>query len=170
MEMTQTKINVYRKAYSELNEIFNSALSFEIEKIPANVLENMRSQRDVEHNWSYDYSKNLMDQDMMDETKALLVEFYARYLCPEEERNEWKKYNDICVEVIEEERRKQTEQNNIFYKAEELESFNQIETAEIKTNYNEKTESSKENMLSENVENKTFFVKILEAFKNIFKK
>ena len=170
METVQTKKNVYRKAYTELNEIFNSALSFEIERIPVNVLENMRNQRDIEHNWSYDYSKNLMDQDMMDETKALLVEFYARYLCPEEDRKEWEKYNDICVEVIEEERKKQQEQNNIFYKAEELEKFNQVETVEIKMAYAEKEEKTNENMLSENIENKTFFVKIIEAFKNIFRK
>ena len=107
---------------------------------------------------------------MMDETKALLVEFYARYLCPEEDRKEWEKYNDICVEVIEEERIKQAEQNNIFYKAEELEKFNQVESTEIKIAYAEKEEKTNENMLSENIENKTFFVKIIEAFKNIFRK
>ena len=32
--MTQTKREVYRKAYTELNEIINAALSFEIDKIP----------------------------------------------------------------------------------------------------------------------------------------
>ena len=42
MEIVQTKRSIYRKAYTELNEIFNSALSFEVEKIPSNVLENMR--------------------------------------------------------------------------------------------------------------------------------
>ena len=170
MEIAQTKRSVYRKAYTELNEIFNSALSFEVEKIPANVLENMRSQRDVEHNWSYDYSKNLMDQDMMDETKALLVEFYARYLCPEEDRKEWEKYNEVMVEVIEEERKKQTEQNNIFYKAEELNSFNQIETTEIKMAYADKAEKTNTQMLSEKQENKSIFEKILNLFKSMLKK
>lgn len=169
MEMTQTKKDIYKKAYSELNEIFNSALSFEIERIPANVLENMRAQIDTEYNWNYDYSKNLMDQDMMPETKALLVEFYARYLCPDEERVRWENYNNICTELIEEERIKRQEQNKIF--GEKEDESNQIECGEINFEYDEnKEESSDSNMLFEKSEKKSIFSKIMEALKNILKK
>lgn len=156
--MTQTKRDVYRKAYSELNEIFNSALSFEVDRIPTNVLENMRSQMDMDHIWSYDYNKNLMDQDMMSETKALLVEFYARYLCPDEERERWERYNNICTELIEEERVKQYEQNNIFYKTQEVSSEEVLENVEetVASTSTELT-SKEENIIS----------KILNYIKNL---
>lgn len=165
--MTQTKKDIYRKAYSELNEIFNSALSFEVEKIPSNVLENMRSQMDTEYNWSYDYSKNLMDQDMMSETKALLVEFYARFLCPNEEKERWERYNNICAELIEEERIKQYEQNQIFCKADEntseevVENVSEIEVKEITTST--ELTSKEENILSK-------IVNFIKNLGNIFKK
>lgn len=165
MEMTQSKREIYRKAYSELNEIFNSALSFEIDRIPSNVLENMRNQRDTEYTWSYDYSKNLMDQDMMSETKALLVEFYARYLCPDEERERWEKYNDICTELIEEERIRQQEQNSIFGKSQTIASEEiNIDVQEINVGKNTSTElaAKEENII-------TKILSYIKGLGNIFK-
>ena len=164
MENVQTKRDVYRRAYSELNEIFNSALSFEIKRIPEHVIENMRNQRDTEYNWNYDYSKNLMDQDMMEETKALLVEVYARYLSSPEEKERWEIYNNICTELIEEERIKRQERNNIFEDKIEFEKNNDLEIEE-KT---EEVLGSK--MLSEKNEYKNIFVKIMDTLRNMFKK
>lgn len=38
----------------------------------------------------------------MVETKALIVEMYERYLCPPEEKEYWKKYDEECLLLIEE--------------------------------------------------------------------
>ena len=129
--MTQTKREVYRKAYTELNEIINAALSFEIDKIPTEVLDNLRSQMDTEYTWNYDYSRNLMDQDMMVETKALLIEIYARYLCPEEDKERWEKYNNICTELIEEEKIRQFDQNRIFNNNMEEPYYDEMQESDI---------------------------------------
>lgn len=170
MENIQTKREIYKKAYSELNEIFNSALSFEIERIPEHVIENMKNQRDTEYNWKYDYSKNLMDQDMMEETKALLVEVYARYLSSPEEKECWERYNNICTELIEEERIKKQEQNNIFENKLEIEEINSIENKEIKIMYAEKKDKTSDTkMISEKNEYKNVFLKIMDALRNMFK-
>lgn len=166
--MTQTKREVYRKAYTELNEIITAALSFEIDKIPTEVLDNLRSQMDTEYTWNYDYSRNLMDQDMMVETKALLIEIYARYLCPEEDKERWEKYNNICTELIEEEKIRQFDQNRIFNNNMEDPYYDErqeidISSGEIKVEEVEVQES----LVSKK---ESIITKILNAFKNMFRK
>lgn len=172
--MVQAKKDIYRKAYYELNEIFNSALSFEIDRIPSQVMENMKNQMDTDYNWSYDYSKNLMDQDMMSETKALLVEIYARYLSSEEEKKEWEKYNSLCVEMIEEERIRQNDPSNIFYNPKDnvSEENSEISKAYEKLEFSKDTENTNKNSMVEASE-ESFIVKLLNSIKdslnNIFK-
>lgn len=166
--MTQTKREVYRKAYTELNEIINAALSFEIDKIPTEVLDNLRSQMDTEYTWNYDYSRNLMDQDMMVETKALLIEIYARYLCPEEDKERWEKYNNICTELIEEEKIRQFDQNRIFNNNMEEPYYDEMQESDISSGEIKIEEVEVQESLVSKKE--SIITKILNAFKNMFRK
>lgn len=166
--MTQTKREVYRKAYTELNEIINAALSFEIDKIPTEVLDNLRSQMDTEYTWNYDYSRNLMDQDMMVETKALLIEIYARYLCPEEDKERWEKYNNICTELIEEEKIRQFDQNRIFNNNMEEPYYDEMQESDISSGEIKVEEVEVQESLVSKKE--SIITKILKAFKNMFRK
>ena len=50
----------------------------------------------------------------MTETKALLVQLYIKYLAPENEKELWEKYNQICLNEVEKKRREKYNPENIF--------------------------------------------------------
>ena len=48
----------------------------------------------------------------MNETKAIYIKLYKQYLATE--KDVWKKYDNICHSIIENEKRKKYDSNNIF--------------------------------------------------------
>lgn len=114
--MMQTKNARYKKAYTELNEIIKKLSKAELEKIPNELIRNTETNMDKEYKWEYDKSKTLLDQDLMPETKALIVEIYERYLCPNDEKEFWKEYDKICINKIEEQKKARYNGKEIFRK------------------------------------------------------
>lgn len=114
--MIQTKSIRYKKAYTELNEVIKELSKLEIEKIPNDLIKNIEANMDMEYKWEYDNSKTLLEQDLMPETKALIVEIYERYLCSEDEKELWKKYDEICLNKIEKQKRTMYNVKDIFKK------------------------------------------------------
>lgn len=114
--MIQTKRVRYKKAYKELNEIIKELSKAELEKIPNELIRNIETNMDIEYKWEYDKSKTLVEQDLMPETKALIVEIYERYLCPEDEKEFWKEYDKICINKTEEQKKEMYKTKNIFKK------------------------------------------------------
>lgn len=114
--MTITKDLVYKKAYTELYEVIKKLSDQELSKIPSNFIENLKNNRDDKYNWEYDDTKKLEEQNFLVETKALIVEMYERYLCPEDKKEFWNNYDRICLNMIEEEKKKEFNPDNIFKK------------------------------------------------------
>lgn len=114
--MIQAKNARYKKAYAELNEIIKELSKSEIEKIPIELIRNIEENMDKEYVWEYDESKALLDQDLMPETKALIVEIYEKYLCPKNEKEFWREYDKICISKIEEQKKVMYKEKNIFRK------------------------------------------------------
>lgn len=114
--MIQTKNARYKRAYTELNEIIKELSKEELEKIPNELIRNIETNIDKEYKWEYDKSKTLLDQDLMPETKALIVEIYEKYLCPENEKEFWKEYDKICINKIEEQKKAMYDGKDIFRK------------------------------------------------------
>ena len=112
--MIQTQNELYKKAYVEVNAIFNVLSETEIKKLPEGLIENIRKEMNSEYKWEYDFSKSLLDQNLMVETKALLVEIYKRYLALDSEKEKWEKYDQICREYVENKKRIEYGTNNIF--------------------------------------------------------
>lgn len=92
---------IYKKAYKELYEVFKKMSDIELSKIPNQVIENIRANMDRSYKWEYDDNKKIEEQDFLVETKALIVAIYERYLCPEDKKEFWKKYDQECLEFIE---------------------------------------------------------------------
>lgn len=118
--MIKTKENNYRKAYTELNEIFKLLPKNQLEKIPESFIKNVQKEMDIEYGFKLDETKNLEEQDLMVETRALIVEIYERYLSGENEKETWKKYDEICLKEIEEKKRKKYNPDNIFEQEEKV--------------------------------------------------
>lgn len=114
--MIQAKNTRYKKAYTELNEIIKELSKSEIEKIPSDLIKNIEENMDKEYVWEYDKSKELLKQNLMPETKALIVEIYEKYLCPDDEKVFWKEYDKICINKIEEQKKEIYKEKNIFRK------------------------------------------------------
>ncbi len=125
--MVQVEKVELRKAYVELNEIIKALSEEEQEKIPEIVKKNIKANMDKGYKFILDKESDILNQNYRIETKALFVELYERYLAPEEERDFWTKYDEICYKMIEDEKRKKYNPDNIFKNKEEVKSEEQAD-------------------------------------------
>ncbi len=153
--MTQAEKKEYQKAYVELYEIIKVLPEEEQKKIPKLFLENLEDNMDKEYKFILDKDSNILNQKYRIETKALFVELYERYLASKEESETWNKYNKVCNNMIEEEKRIKYNSYNIF-KNRKLEK--------------EELTSKKENIrqLPIKIKKENIIVKFFIFIKNIF--
>ena len=69
---------------------------------------------DQEYKFTLDKEKDILNQQYRIETKALFLELYEKYLAPKEERELWNKYDKICNNMIEDEKRIKYDTEKIF--------------------------------------------------------
>ena len=94
-----TKEELYKKAYYELNEIIENLTMQEKEKTPSSFLENLKKEM-VQTDFVYDKTKSISEQNIMVETKALLVELFNKYLANDTEKEILDKYKKISIEQL----------------------------------------------------------------------
>lgn len=160
--MVNTKEAMYKRAHTELYEIIKRLSKRELEKIPQNFIENLKKNLDNEYEWEYDDTKTLEEQDFLIETKALLVEMYERYLCPEDKKEFWNNYDRICLKMIEDKKREEYNTDNIFKnKNKDIDVF-------VRQEYQENLTMQSNNLPKEIKDN--LFTKIINFCKNLFHK
>lgn len=71
---------IYRKAYKELYKVIEILSQNEKNKIPNNIIENIKRKMDATYEFYIDKSKTLLEQNLMPETQALIIELYQKYL------------------------------------------------------------------------------------------
>lgn len=141
---------IYAKAYVEVNEIINHLPNEEKNKIPDSLKNNILANMDKTYYFQFDESKSLDEQNVLTETKALIIAIYQRYFMKNNEKELWDKYNRICNGMIEQEKAKEYDVNNIFNKQKQT-----------------KIEEEKQLVV---VKKKSFFEKIKCKLLNMFKK
>ena len=112
--MTKEKTLQYQKAYVELNEILKSLSEEENSKIPKMFKDNLVKNMDKSYKFELDSSKGIFEQKLMVETEALLVEIYERYLASAKEKEVWEKYDKICLNRIEQNKKEKYNPSNMF--------------------------------------------------------
>lgn len=112
--MTNEKSLLYKQAHVELYEIIKNITEKERLKIPEAFISNLVKNSDDSYIFQYDKSKNILEQNLMNETKALLIQMYIKYIAPEEEKELWKDYNRICLNDIEKEKNNKYNYENLF--------------------------------------------------------
>lgn len=145
--------SLYKKANVELYEIIRNLTKEEQSKIPEIFIRNLKSNIDEEYIFKYDKSKAISEQNLMNETKALLIQMYIKYIAPESEQEFWKKYNTVCLNEIEERRKKEYKLNDIFKK---------------KTSNNEKIITENTNKLPVEIKNENIFKRLFNYIKRFF--
>ena len=153
--MTKEKSFRYKKAYTELNEIFKILDKEQKDKIPNDFINNISNNMDKDYKFEFDNSKGIFEQELMAETEALLVEIYERYLAPSEEKKMWQKYDKYCLNKIEDEKKANCNYD-IFKKNESISLKNDIQ----KNN----------NILPIKYEEKSIIKRFFNYIKNMFKR
>lgn len=153
--MTEIKKNAYKKAYTELYEIFKSMSEDEVNKIPSSFIANVQKEMDNEYKFKLDKDKVLLDQNLMTETKALIVQIYEKFLAPEGENVLWQKYDKYCISKIEKQIIEQYSPDNLF---------------KDKQKWSIEGQAPTENITMAKYKKETFIDKIKSFFSGILKK
>lgn len=155
--MTKEKELIYAKAYVELYELIKLLSKEQRNQIPENFISNIYNKMNKDYLFSIDSSKDLIDQDYMLETKALIVKMYEKYLSEDDEKEFWSKYDKICYDLKEKEKNKKY--NNLNFKDNIL---RKDEYQEKRSQINEKISTS---MI---VYKESLWIKFKKLIKNIF--
>lgn len=106
--------NEYAKAYMELYEIIKNLSLKDQNKIPKEFINFLKDNMDTNYSFIFDYKKDLLEQEIKVETKALLVKLYENYLAKPEEKNFWSQYDNDCLKI--EENKKSNDEYDDIYK------------------------------------------------------
>lgn len=167
--MTESKVLEYKKAYVELDAIIKKLPQNIINKIPSEIIENIENSKAQDYSWSYDDSKELEDQSIMVETKALFVQLYKKYFADQSEKEKWNKYDKTTQQFIEEQKREKYDPSKIFESTTNISNNNESlnNSAIIDEASNSINNENKDLILAEN---ETFFQKISNLFKSLISK
>lgn len=104
----------YRCAYKEVVTILD-VFSEEIgDLIPNDKIEFYKSNMDVNHEFEFDESKEILEQNILYPTRCILANLFRDYIATEEDRAEILKEEKEELNQIEEEKRKKYNPDNIF--------------------------------------------------------
>ena len=70
----------FSKRFVEVDEILKHLSEADYNKIPTNVINYIKSNKDKTYTWKYDTSKKLKDQNVSDDTIAILSYLNIEYL------------------------------------------------------------------------------------------
>lgn len=108
--------NVYKKAFTEVYEILNYVDKDDYNKIPKNIINALKENRDTEYNFFVDESIPFYEQNLLEETKAILFNVYRDYLANSEMKDKIIKFQREEENISEKLKYKEYKYNNIFEK------------------------------------------------------
>lgn len=151
--MTET----YKQAFTEVLEILSYLSKDNYNKISKELINAIESNRDTDYLYYIDTTKSLEEQEMLEETKAILFNIYRDYLADNNTKQQIFNYQNQ-ENII----KKQIKSQNI--------KINDMFTQKSKTNGDEVKDISYENVALIEVKPKTnIFNKIINKIKSLFK-
>ena len=90
-------VQVYREAFTEVNEILKYLSEDLLKKIPKEFIDNIKENMSTSYVLKYDNTKGINEQNLKQETRAILSVIYRDYICDEnikkeiiqKDRKEW---------------------------------------------------------------------------------
>ena len=149
----------YPKRLVEVDEILNFLNRDELKKIPKNVRQLIKDNKDTEYVWKYSEEKPLKDQNLSRDTIALLSYLNMEYILNDEQKQIMKEYQELNEKKQEQERIKKYNPDDLFKKHEVSNN--------IITNENESKEN---NNLPVKIEKESFISRVINMIKNFCKK
>ena len=147
----------YNKRLVEVDEILNYLSDEDLEKIPDDIKQAIRDNKDKDYTWNYDEDKPLKEQDVSRDTIAILSYLNMEYLLNEKQ----KQFMEEMHKRNEQEKRKKEYYNETQYNYEDL--FK-------RKNKVEDTNNEQEEVALIPVKEETFIRKIFNIIKSFFKR
>lgn len=144
----------YNKRLVEVDEILNYLSEEDLRKIPEEVRNTIKENKDNEYFWKYDETKPLKEQDVSRDTIAFLSYLNMEYLLNEEQKQLMQQLHKLNEKKLEEAKAEK-------YGVEDLFKRNETQQEELK-----ETEQEQEQALVEYKE--SFFTKMVNKIKNFF--
>ncbi|MBR0490707.1 MAG: hypothetical protein IJJ82_01490 [Clostridia bacterium] len=145
----------YRKAFVEVDAVLNCLNTNAYNKIPLNVINAIRDNKDENYQYEYDEKIEYYKWNFMNETKAILYNLFKKYLATEEQIKYFIEKERKELYKIEEEKRER-------YNAEDL-----FKNKNIQNNVAENVNSQNVEMIARK---ESLIKKIWKKIKAIFKK
>lgn len=146
--------NEYSKAYTEVLEIINHFSEDEYKKIPREKIDFFEKNKDKDYNFQINPNADLAEQNISQNANAILVSLFRDYFATDNLKEILKNLLKQNQEKIEIEKHEKYNPDNIFN--------NRVNT--------EKLKDSKEELALVEIKDQTWYKKILDFFKSIFKK
>ncbi len=158
----------FKKAYREVFEILKYMPEEDVKKIPNEIILTFKTKMDQNYKFEIDVSKELKEQNLLEETKDILANLARDYWATPEQKQRIIVIENKERRLIEEEKRKKYNPDNIFGNKENIvdSSLKQAENSNYKTDENEIKEDFESNIIIA----KNWKQKIIEFIKKIFKK
>lgn len=144
--------NNYPKAYKEVIEILKYVPKESVDKIPQTMLDTFNAKMDNTYNFSIDINKSFEEQELLEETKAILANIFRDYWATPYQKERIQAKERYDWQKIEEEK-KNNYNHDIFKKNNKIDN---------------KENESIENNLPIEVKKEHFYNKIINFFKKIF--
>lgn len=146
-----------KRAYTEVLEILYNIPQWQLNKIPFELIKNMELNKDTDYLFEYDTSKNIDEQEISELAQGIIIKIYREYLS-EDETEFWNKYDKICYNI--EEKNKREKYN--------VDVFKNIKEENSKKSYEQ--EQKNENNQLVTIEKENIFKKIFNKIKKFFTK
>ena len=141
---------VYREAFTEVNEILKYLREDLLNKIPKEFIDNIKENMSTSYILKYDNTKGINEQNLKQETRAILSVIYRDYICDE----------NIKKEIIQKDRKE-------WFDLETKKEYGNIEVFPQKPIKNLNT---KENEAMQVVKKQNIIIKIIEKIKIMWRK
>lgn len=142
----------YARSYTEILEIFKYIPENLIKKIPESMIKRFYQNMDKNHVFLYDIKKNFDEQKISHLTTIIFANLYINYWASEKDKNRINEYDKKILIEKEQEKLKKYNPNEIFNRRNEI---------------NNKTKEEK-NLIE--IENKSFFRKIIDKIITFIKR
>ncbi len=142
----------YNKRLVEVDEVLNYLSDEDLEKIPEEIRNLIKENKDKEYVWNYDGTKPLKEQGLNRDTIAFLSYLNMEYLLNEEQKKLMEQIHKFNEEKAEAEKQNKYSNQDLFK-----------DKKEVKSSIEENTESTQMIVVTEN-----FFTRIINKIKSLF--
>lgn len=141
--------DTYSKAYTEVLEIINHFSEDEYKKIPKEKIDFYEKNKNKDYNFKIDPNVDLAEQNISPNANAILVSLFRDYFATDKQKEILKNLLQQNQEKMEKEKYQKYNPNDI---------------------YSNNINDSKEELSLVEIKNQTWYRKVLDFFKNIFRK